>query len=226
VKPRAVDLIGRGFGPLKVTQKVISKDRHAYWSGTCIACNQPFTKRTSDLRNGQGCPCQGVNSVNTGDRFGYLKVDSLVDSKRRHKYYVCTCSCGSSTVVRALELKTGKTISCGCAKFALRNDPPEAPEYARYIALNRDYFVLIDEADYTVLSKYKWHYRNGYAARRTHTISIYMHRELMACPEDRQVDHINRDRLDNRRDNLRIVTPTENCANRSTSVRYEDEVPF
>jgi len=226
VEPRATDLIGRVFGTLKVTQKVISKDRHAYWSGSCIACNQSFTKRTSDLRNGQGCLCQGSKPISLGDRFGYLKVDFLASTRRNHKYYKCTCSCGIGTVVREAELKSGKTISCGCAKFALRNDPPQAPEGAKYIALSRDYFVLIDEADYVVLNKYKWHYRNGYAARRTHSKSIYMHRELMVCPDELQVDHINRDRLDNRRDNLRTVTAVENCANRSTSFEYADEVPF
>ena len=225
-KPRATDLIGRTFGTLKVSQKVISADRHAYWCGNCILCKQSFTKRTSDLRNGQGCSCQGAKPVSLGDRFGYLKVDFLASTKDHHRHYKCTCACGIGTVVREAELKSGKTISCGCAKFALRNDPPEAPEDSKYIALNRDYFVLVDESDYDVLHKYKWHYRNGYAARRTHTKSIYMHRDLMICPDYLQVDHINRDRLDNRRSNLRIVTAVENCANRSVPVCYEDEVPF
>lgn len=226
-KPRATDLIGRSFGTLKVSQKVISADRHAYWKGACTVCKQSFTKRTSDLRNGQGCPCQGTKPINLGDRFGYLKVDFLADTKQGSRYYKCTCSCGTGTVVREFELRNGKTISCGCAKFALRNDPPQALEGAKYIALNKDYFVLVDEADHESLNKYKWHYRNGYAARRTHTKSIYMHRELIGCPDDLQVDHINRDRLDNRRSNLRIVTAVENCANRSTSEPvYTDEVPF
>lgn len=46
----------------------------------------------------------------------------------------------------------------------------------------------------------------------------YLHRLILGLPpgggHQRQADHINRDPFDNRRANLRIVTPRENCANR------------
>jgi hypothetical protein len=40
-----------------------------------------------------------------------------------------------------------------------------------------------------------------------------MHRLIMNAPTDRQVDHVNGDRLDNRRANLRLATQRENSAN-------------
>ncbi len=45
--------------------------------------------------------------------------------------------------------------------------------------------------------------------------TYFMHRELLGLKhgDERQVDHINRDPLDNRRSNLRIVTHSENHQN-------------
>lgn len=59
----------------------------------------------------------------------------------------------------------------------------------------------------------------GYAKRHT-TISgvektIYMHRELTKPDAGYEVDHINRNKLDNRRPNLRQVTRRENMINRA-----------
>lgn len=44
--------------------------------------------------------------------------------------------------------------------------------------------------------------------------SAYLHRIIMNCPEGKQVDHINRNSLDNRRENLRICSRGENAKNR------------
>lgn len=43
--------------------------------------------------------------------------------------------------------------------------------------------------------------------------TVYMHRQIMNAPDGAQVDHINGNSLDNRRENLRFATNSENRAN-------------
>lgn len=76
----------------------------------------------------------------------------------------------------------------------------------------------MDDEDYERLSQYKWHVTwNGYAARYGWVDGEYryirMHREILEAPDGLDVDHINGDRLDNRKSNLRIVTRTQNNYN-------------
>jgi len=52
----------------------------------------------------------------------------------------------------------------------------------------------------------------------------FLHRIIMDDPEDLVVDHINRNRLDNRRENLRIVSQQENGMNLSMSKRNKSGV--
>jgi hypothetical protein len=48
-----------------------------------------------------------------------------------------------------------------------------------------------------------------------------MHRDIMGTPPDgMQVDHINGNKLDNRRENLRFATASENCINRYNDREY------
>lgn len=71
--------------------------------------------------------------------------------------------------------------------------------------------AIIDDADYDRVSRYDWHYSNGYAVNN---FGYRMHRLIMSPPSHLVVDHINHDRLDNRRSNLRICTNFENSQNR------------
>ena len=75
----------------------------------------------------------------------------------------------------------------------------------------------IDAADVEKVSALSWRVnKDGYLAHFDHLMSIelLMHRWLMGVTDSRIiVDHANRDRLDCRRANLRIVTPTQNSAN-------------
>lgn len=75
-------------------------------------------------------------------------------------------------------------------------------------------YALVDEEDYSWLAQWRWRRSSeGYAVRRESTRTIYMHREVLSPGRDLVVDHINRNRLDNRRANLRCVTVGRNNAN-------------
>jgi len=89
-------------------------------------------------------------------------------------------------------------------------------------------YALIDDDDYDKLSNYIWRITNtGYANRKYksgekgyknhHHRKITMHREIMKCSSG-QIDHINRNRLDNRKSNLRICSQRINCFNSPTRI--------
>jgi hypothetical protein len=86
----------------------------------------------------------------------------------------------------------------------------------RIIGLTKGKQTLVDDSDYLQLIKYKWHYcGSGYAARRDYPSNnyIYMHRFILGVDNKSEVDHINCDTLDNRRENLRKSSRSLNMAN-------------
>jgi len=84
------------------------------------------------------------------------------------------------------------------------------------IPLTRGKFALVDDGDFGWLDQWKWHYTHyGYAARRNSRKEIVlMHRLILCAPRGMEVDHKNCDRLDNRRENIRLCTRGQNNANR------------
>lgn len=83
------------------------------------------------------------------------------------------------------------------------------------IQLTQGKAAVVDDADYALLAGYHWHYMGiGYAARSQGGKRIYMHRVIMGAPVGMQVDHIDGDRLNNTRSNLRICTAQQNHHNR------------
>lgn len=84
--------------------------------------------------------------------------------------------------------------------------------------------ILVDDEDYERLSQYNWYLNeSGYAVAKVDGKTERMHRLILGLePFDGKAgDHVNRNRLDNRRSNLRVVTTTEN--NRNSSVRKDSK---
>src|SRR3990167_8684300 len=86
------------------------------------------------------------------------------------------------------------------------------------IELTKGQYALVDDKDFKVLSQHKWHCSfYGYAARRDSGKIVYMHSVILPAQEGMRVDHINRNSLDNRRENLRVCTHRQNLWNRPKS---------
>lgn len=78
--------------------------------------------------------------------------------------------------------------------------------------------AIVDDEDYEYISSYKWRYLAGYAARAIFVgdkqKAILMHRVINKTPEGFDTDHINGNRLDNRRSNLRTASRSQNLINK------------
>lgn len=90
------------------------------------------------------------------------------------------------------------------------------------VAISGGVIALVDDEDLPRVAGFRWSLEGGYAVcwhhegtrheRRTHAIRL--HRIIANAPEGLEVDHLNGDRLDNRRCNLRVVTREVNAQNR------------
>jgi len=92
-------------------------------------------------------------------------------------------------------------------------------------------FAIVDDADYEFLNQYRWFLsKNGYAFRfngsfRKGGKPVLMHNQILVdCGLD-TIDHIDRDKLNNTRDNLRPATYQQNNRNtgkkKSSSSKYK-----
>ena len=85
--------------------------------------------------------------------------------------------------------------------------------------------AIIDIEDYELCKNYKWYLDSaGYARTSIKNQKIRLHRFLLNPKENELVDHINRNRLDYRRNNMRIVTREENSINRSLQSNNKSNV--
>jgi len=89
------------------------------------------------------------------------------------------------------------------------------------IELTKNKVALVDDEDYEFLNRWKWYAAKGgqtYYARRNTQYSdgkqhtLFMHRLLMMPAPEQEVDHKDRDGLNNQKANLRVCTHRENTA--------------
>lgn len=96
-----------------------------------------------------------------------------------------------------------------------------------WIPLGNGKRAIVDRCDFEFLNEWNWYLGlEGYAQTHQNDRLVRMHRLLLNPPEHLECDHVNGDRLDNRKSNLRVCTRAQNGKNcrkfsRKTSSKYK-----
>ena len=114
--------------------------------------------------------------------------------------------CGYDTTVNKIIQKTKPRKNYGIIQ----------PDDYKIIPLTKGKFAKVDNEDFDRLNNYTWSLNcDGYAVNSQVGL---MHRFIINTPNDMKTDHINHDRLYNRKHNLRTCTNQQNQMNRSINV--------
>src|SRR5882672_2876809 len=123
------------------------------------------------------------------------------------KFCSAACIATAKTVAKQLQRREWE------ANRALEIAPPVG---ARWLSVREDVFAIVDEDMFEIVSKMLWNLTTrGYVARHRPSGNVYQHHIVMSGPppEGWVYDHVNRNQLDNRRENLRLARKYQNSAN-------------
>lgn len=130
---RLMDMAGERFGDCVVIRFVERRKNRTIWECLCD-CGNIFTTGAQDLRGNQcfSCGCTQYQRASitrqlkpgrrrtskfdlTNNRFGKLIV--IGRSSPKGEFWDVKCDCGTVKAVQSNALRTGKTRSCGCARY-------------------------------------------------------------------------------------------------------------
>ena len=165
----------------------------------------------------------------TGQRFGRLTVIERAENYVAPKGYQtpqwkCLCDCGNTTVVLGKRLRSGSSQSCGCL-YRERNEAKKKVNAFRvecgivYVKLsNSEREMKMDPDVWERCKKYCWSLGSkGYPITNMPKLRKRVRFHVFAfpdCPKGLVRDHINGDKLDNRKENIRFILQPENSINR------------
>lgn len=152
--------------------------------------------------------------------FGRLTVVNREPNKSGHIYYRCRCVCGKEVVVRKQNLVKGVAKSCGC--FRIEKTIERSIAHNTFMKMgkvtkmfdNNGNECLIDTEDVKRVSSQYWskQWRDYWISQR-HKTQTRLHRFIMGCSEDFEVDHIDGNTSNNTKANLRKCSHRENSRN-------------
>lgn len=183
-------------------------------------------------------PAKGWTRDLTGQRFGRLvaicsaepviyKNDKYKDGYAKYSRWKCLCDCGNECIVRTEQLTGNHTQSCGCLQkektAEIRHNKKFFNRYEEkdgYVVgfTSKDEPFYIDKEDYIKVKEYLWYKTpKGYIVSsdfikdgKRKTIRLHRFVTDFKYP---LVDHKNRKKYDNRKENLRQATHSENTCN-------------
>lgn len=164
-----------------------------------------------------------------GQRFGKLTVKRFSHIENKRTFWVCVCDCNpeKEIIIKGKYLTNGDTQSCGCLSLKrTRQMGLNNKKFNKYRIdgnvvyvkfLNCDSEFICSVQDWNEKTKnICWRKNNtGYARGTVNGKQVLFHSYILNINTkgDAEVDHINGNRLDNTRENLRICTRQNNSYN-------------
>ncbi len=178
----------------------------------CGECGTTFEVIPADIRKGGGVYC--------------LMACYNVAKRRRSVQRTCA-TCGAPFLQAPHEAALSKNAFCskrcqhlrGAGIFIPSDDGVSAliPIMHGRTGEIRAY-AIVDLDDAKRLTQFAWRIKGSYAVRAVSingkVTIIRMHRDVLGLNDERVTDHINRNKLDNRKNNLRAVTEPQNGHNK------------
>ena len=172
----------------------------------------------------------------SGMKFERINVISLSHKNQNGKYvYKCECDCGRKDLfIIGAHLTSGNTKSCGCLqKEIIKKNGKSNKKYNKYdlagsygigwtTNANQEFYFDLD--DYNKISNYCWRsnddgYIIAHDTKSNNYSNIWIHRIILNLNDKTlEVDHKNHNKNDNRKENLRITTHSQNSKNQSISI--------
>lgn len=223
-----VNLVGERIGNIRVTKCLGRINGREFFECECdCGSTIQIERRYLVERTKTHCGCQNRKDM-TGKKIDMLTVLSFYRiGKHGTAMWRCKCDCGNEKVVDGALLRNGMSTSCGCLQPLVTSlAKKKYNEYSIvgdtvYVTLpNSDHKMMCDIDDWEKLKMYFWRLgKNGYVLTNIGNNGpeyTAFHMNVIKCPNGMVRDHINRNRIDNRKVNLRIVTHEVNARNTST----------
>ena len=222
------DLIGTRIGSIVVSRCIDDTVGDEKFECRCDCGNIISVKRRYLVdKTKTHCGCMNKKDM-VGQRVGMLTVISFAGiGKHGTALWNCRCDCGGEKVVDGALLRSGGSISCGCLhKIKTREAKKKYNNYVvdgnivRVKLSNSDREMICDVDDWERLKQYCWCLgTGGYARTNVNDDKVFraFHLNVIDCPDGLVCDHINRNRLDNRKCNLRAATYEVNARNTNIS---------
>ena len=165
-----------------------------------------------------------------GQKFGRLYVNGFAYVKDGRTFWNCICDCGTPCVIKGKYLTNGDTKSCGClsiertTQMGQNNKRPNQYKViddttTKVFFNNTNNYFICDTEDWNRLSKYTWFETEHGYARTLYDDGkfVFFHNAVMKFIPTIDVvcDHYDRNRLNNKKSNLRIVNRKCNATNRN-----------
>ena len=162
----------------------------------------------------------------SGNRYGMLVAISFHHKEKRKNhvryYWEFLCDCGNTKIINRDEVVNHETFSCGCYRHQIRITPRRKNHYEffdsyiiGYTELNEKF--IIDKEDFDLIKNFYWYVDAGYMKNRIEVNGkrrvLAMHRLIMNANKNQMIDHINQNRSDNRKSNLRFANKAQNSIN-------------